>query len=374
MGFRFFRRIGIAPGVGLNLGSHGASVSLGPRGMKLTFSPRGVRATLGIPGTGVFYSVPVVTAEKRGRADLTPRRCRRPINPVEPASSGGQVESIPQPAQPAEDVESNQHVMSNEPDKETKAGAQSANTFEQAILLDYHGNSLGAFETLVSKQDDPAAQFGAAAIAFKNGQYTPALDCAERAYHLFESGKASNEDRFTVTLNITEEVALELAPGAESALLLTAEILQAMREYDHAISVLRQSLQRHGDDTIVKLSLVELLYDTATNDRSYEEVIQLARRVEPTDLATIGLLLYKARALSRLGMHEGIPDLLAPVVDAGDQLPDELMLALRYELGRAYEALNKTELARTQYQRVYAIDAEYENVAARVKKVMQRNS
>lgn len=52
MSFRFFKRVRILPGVGLNFGTHGASVSVGPRGFKLTFSPRGVRGSIGLPGTG----------------------------------------------------------------------------------------------------------------------------------------------------------------------------------------------------------------------------------------------------------------------------------------------------------------------------------
>ena len=55
MGFRFYRRIKIAPGVSVNLGKRGASVSVGPRGAKMTFGSSGVRSSVGIPGTGIRY-------------------------------------------------------------------------------------------------------------------------------------------------------------------------------------------------------------------------------------------------------------------------------------------------------------------------------
>ena len=55
MGFRFYRRIKIAPGVHVNLGKKGASVSVGPRGAKMTFGPNGTRTSVGIPGTGMRY-------------------------------------------------------------------------------------------------------------------------------------------------------------------------------------------------------------------------------------------------------------------------------------------------------------------------------
>ena len=56
MGFRFWRRIKLFPGVTLNLSKRSASLSVGPRGAKLTAGPRGLRATAGIPGTGLFYT------------------------------------------------------------------------------------------------------------------------------------------------------------------------------------------------------------------------------------------------------------------------------------------------------------------------------
>ena len=56
MGFRFFRRVKILPGVTLNLSGSGPSVSVGPRGLKTTFGPKGTRTTVGLPGTGLSYT------------------------------------------------------------------------------------------------------------------------------------------------------------------------------------------------------------------------------------------------------------------------------------------------------------------------------
>jgi hypothetical protein len=60
MGFRFSRRIRIAPGIRLNLGLKGISLSAGPRGASITVGRRGVHGNVGIPGTGLSY---------RGRLD-----------------------------------------------------------------------------------------------------------------------------------------------------------------------------------------------------------------------------------------------------------------------------------------------------------------
>lgn len=55
MGFRFQRRIRIAPGLSLNVSKSGLGVSVGPRGAKLSIGPRGMSHSIGLPGTGLHY-------------------------------------------------------------------------------------------------------------------------------------------------------------------------------------------------------------------------------------------------------------------------------------------------------------------------------
>jgi Protein of unknown function (DUF4236) len=55
LGFRFSRRIKIAPGVRINIGLKGASVSVGPRGASITAGRSGIHGNVGIPGTGLSY-------------------------------------------------------------------------------------------------------------------------------------------------------------------------------------------------------------------------------------------------------------------------------------------------------------------------------
>jgi hypothetical protein len=55
LGFRFQRRIGVVPGIRLNLSKSGASVSIGMRGAHLTLG-RTPRVTVGLPGSGLSYT------------------------------------------------------------------------------------------------------------------------------------------------------------------------------------------------------------------------------------------------------------------------------------------------------------------------------
>jgi hypothetical protein len=55
VGFRFSKRVKIAPGVRLNLGLGGVSVSAGVRGASVTLGKRGLYGNVGLPGTGLSY-------------------------------------------------------------------------------------------------------------------------------------------------------------------------------------------------------------------------------------------------------------------------------------------------------------------------------
>src|SRR5437867_7814390 len=56
MGFRFYRRVRLFPGVSVNLSRSGPSLSVGVRGAHVTVGKRGVTRTVGLPGTGIFYT------------------------------------------------------------------------------------------------------------------------------------------------------------------------------------------------------------------------------------------------------------------------------------------------------------------------------
>lgn len=57
MGYlRLFRRVRIAPGIGINVTRSGPSLSLGVAGAHVTVGRNGIRKTVGVPGTGMYYT------------------------------------------------------------------------------------------------------------------------------------------------------------------------------------------------------------------------------------------------------------------------------------------------------------------------------
>ncbi|HHI1104962.1 TPA: DUF4236 domain-containing protein [Klebsiella pneumoniae] len=57
MGFRFRKRIRIAPGLAINISKSGVSTSIGPKGATTNISGRGIKTTVGIPGSGLSYTI-----------------------------------------------------------------------------------------------------------------------------------------------------------------------------------------------------------------------------------------------------------------------------------------------------------------------------
>ena len=56
MGFKFRKRIKIAPGLSINISKSGVSTSIGGKGSTINIGKKGVTATNSLPGTGISHS------------------------------------------------------------------------------------------------------------------------------------------------------------------------------------------------------------------------------------------------------------------------------------------------------------------------------
>jgi hypothetical protein len=84
MGWRFRKRIKIAPGIHLNLGKAGfTSLSAGKRGASVNVGKRGVTGTVGIPSTGLSYTKKFSgyknTRTSLSKPNSSPRNSNNPI-------------------------------------------------------------------------------------------------------------------------------------------------------------------------------------------------------------------------------------------------------------------------------------------------------
>jgi hypothetical protein len=339
MGFRFFRRIKIAPGLSLNLSKRGASVSLGPRGAKLTMGTSGVRTTLGIPGTGLYYTRKVGTSRQRQKAAI----------------------QAPAAAAPSQrlDLGFFQRLFVPEEEKQLMEG------LKQLTL----NNLDQAFENL-SKSKLADAAFAAGFISLKRYAFETAVQFLRASLAKPEElGKYFQKYRLKleIELPITEEITAHIEPNPRGALLALVEALQHAGKTSEAETACRSFVEAAPGDVVGKLSLVELLLDkTPSRADSWKEVVALCEGVANESPLHCALLLYKARALRNLNLLDASLQILNQCLRKSSNLNDDLRKALRYERTLLYESAGQARKAKAELQKLYADQPDYEDVAKRL--------
>ncbi len=344
MSFRFWRRIRIAPGVTLNLSKAGGSVSFGPRGAKVTVGSRGKRATVGIPGTGLFYT----TTFPSGR------------------SGGGKTAFYSAPAVPAVRPEDRltlgffKRLVTPDDEQALVAGCR------EAVL----GNEDKALEHLKEAVHLADGAYLAGFLALKHERLEEAA-----TYLAMAAEEHSDLDRYfskygissTLILPITDEVSAHVGPDLRGVLLGLVEVYQRQARWEDAIACLERLQRLEPDDVVVSLSLAEVLLTALPGDQDvFRKVVRLAEGVENETPIHTALLLYKARALRGLGLLDAARETLTGALRQKKGRSEVLLRALRYERALAYEDLGQRRRARSDLERLYAEDPDFEDVAARL--------
>jgi tetratricopeptide (TPR) repeat protein len=357
MGFRFFRRIKLAPGVTLNLSKSGGSLSFGRRGARYTVGPRGTRQTVGIPGTGLFYT----TSSSGGAPGSKKKRSR---NNRAPGSAPSTTEL---PLWPEDDS------LPGLPEDRLTMGffkrlvtPKEEQAFVDACRELVCGREQSALRQL-GKATGADAAFLAGVLCLKKERYQDAVrhfSSALRAPAALGRLFAKYGVAPTVSLSITDEVTARVAPNTRGVLLALVEAYQAQNRWDRAIDCLQRLRRLEPDDPVVKLSVVELLMEAAPKGRkTCRRVLKLTDKVANDSPLHAALLLYKAKALRALGLGEAARKVLSVALRRRKDRPTELLLALRYERALLYEELGRAKQARADLERIYAEDSDYEDVA-----------
>ena len=344
MAFRFWRRIRIAPGVTLNLSKSGASLSFGPRGAKFTIGPRGGRTTVGLPGTGLFYTTTLRSGRSGGRRNASySARAVPTVRPEDRLTLGFFKRLIT-------------------PDDEEAL----VDGCRELVL----GNEQKALEHLKNAVHLADAAYLAGFLALKHGQLEEAanylLTAAKkhrRLGHYFSKYGMSAH----LSLPITDEVSAHVGADLRGVLLGLVEVYQRLQRWQDAIACLKRLLRLEPNDVVVKLSLAELLFTARpANKNICRKVVQLAEGIENDTPVHTALLLYKARALSALGLLDAARKTLTDALRRRKNRSEELLRALRYERALVYEDLGQHRRARRELEKLYAEDPDYEDVAARL--------
>ena len=145
------------------------------------------------------------------------------------------------------------------------------------------------------------------------------------------------------------------------------EVYQLQNRWEEAIDCLEKLQQLEPDDVVVKLSLAELLITTHPRDEGvYREIVRLAEGIENETPIHTALLLYKARALRGLGLLDAAQETITTALRRKKGRSEELIRALRYERALIYDELGQHKRARKEFEKLYAEDPDYEDVASRL--------
>ncbi len=343
MAFRFWRRIRLAPGVTLNLSKSGGSLSFGPRGAKVTVGRRGVRATAGLPGTGLFYTTRLGGRARTGRGKGGGTSAAPAVAPEDRLSLGF-FKRLVTPAEEEALLDGCRELVRG---KETRA----LEHLRRATHLP-DGACLAGFLALKQDLVEEAAAGFEAAIA----------DPRRLGSLLAKYGVAA-----TFTLAITEEVAVHVGASLRGCLLGLAEAYQRLQRWDDAIAALERLRRLEPEAVVVRLSLAEILLEARPDDRAtLRLIVRLAEGIENEDELHAAMLLYRGRALHRLGLLDGARTTLTTALRRKKGRSPDLLHALRYERGLVYDGLGQHARARSDFERIYAEAPDYEDVATRL--------
>lgn len=337
MAFRFWRRIRLAPGVTLNLSKSAASLSFGPRGAKYTISPRGNRATAGIPGTGLFYTMRDPGAgrgqERGASAPMVRARDRLTLGffqrLITPAAERAFVDGL----------------------KALNEGGDS----EALVLLD-RSASLADAAWLAGMLHLKSENFDQAERCL--------LDALERRHEL-DSLFSKYGVNATISLPITPEISAHVRPRERGTLLALVEVYQLQGRSGDALIRLDQLLDLDKSDPVVLLSFAELALDHPKPEH-LRRIAELSASVENETPVHTALLLYRARALVSLGLPDAAIDVLTLALRRRKDRPDELLRQVRYERALLYDGQRRQAQARREFERIYAEDPGFEDVAERL--------
>lgn len=337
MSFRFWRRIRLAPGVTLNLSKSTASLSLGPRGAKYTISPRGNRATVGIPGTGLFYTVHDRKRAGRGGAAPAPQLAEQDRLTL------GFFQRLFTPAEEKRFVDGIRAL--NEGDQET------------------------ALAALEEARDLPDAAWMAGMIRLRREE----LDRAKAHFHhaldrLDDLGALFGKYGIAAqaSLPITEDIFAHIFPRERGIRLALVEIAQIEGRHDDAMAHVERLMDIDPTDPVVLLSFTELALGTPNDRDLMDRVVRATKHVENDTPVDTAILLYRGRALAALGLPDAAIDVFTLANRRHKDRPETLLHQIRYDRAVLYHETGQRARARREFERIYAADPKFEDVAERL--------
>jgi tetratricopeptide (TPR) repeat protein len=169
-----------------------------------------------------------------------------------------------------------------------------------------------------------------------------------------------------VNLPITEDIFAHITPGARGTRLALVEAAQLQGHREDANTHLHQLLALDASDPVVLVSFAELSLDSPHDRPLMDKVVRLTTDINNDTPVHTAVLFYRARALSALGLADAAIQVLTQANRRQKDRPAALMQQIRYHRAELYEQTGRRADARREFEKLYADDPAFEDVASKV--------
>ena len=348
MPLRFRKSIRLGGGVRLNLGKRSVGISAGIPGFRYSVNTSGRRTrTLSIPGTGLSHASSSNSSTKRGTARQTVGATSQQSRPIEPSAA------LPKPGLFAPTSEKRFHEGLVAYLKGDFARALVA--FEAASARDSRNVSDDLFAGLTAQRLDELEK----AITFLERVIASDIELPDQ---LLTKYLPPERATLALTVNITSRVSAAVPVASVGAALILAELYQQSGRLEEAIGLIQRLLEVAEEDQTLRLSLCDLLEE----DVDYEGIIDAVGEVENDSDIGLALMHLKAKALAVCGLQQAALGVFASCLRRTAGRDRQLLKEIRYDRASFLETLGDSAKARSDWERLYADDATYRDVARHV--------
>ncbi len=340
MAFRARKSFKIAPGVRLTASKSGLSASVGPRGLTHSVGPGGRRTNVGLPGTGLGYS------HKHGKGQ-----------------SGRRVQAAPPPPPAARDPFALSLL-----DKLFKPADEKAFVRALRSFRDEDPTTAVGHLSLADQQHADVAYLRAFGALMQKDAET-AMPALEQAIDLDGLGSKLAAYGFAGAFKVpvTEELTVEAGPDEASVRFLLVELYQGSDRPADARRHADALIALDPDRPAAVISFAELILDDeAPSQDDLHRVAELCASHENDDAVGTILFLYRARVLAALGMDDAAIEVLTAAGRRKKDRSASLLNQVAYDRAVLLERTGKKARARKEFEKVYAADPSFADVAERL--------
>ncbi|MHB8132542.1 MAG: DUF4236 domain-containing protein [Mobilitalea sp.] len=335
LGFRFFKRVSLLPGVTMNFSKSGPSFSFGPRGLKYTIGPKGTRSTFGIPGTGLYYT----TSNKWNKKDREENR---------------------QDTNPVNSIGIFQQMLMSPDERQLVHGLQ-------AML---GGNIAGAKEAFSrgSKLLDCTFLYGYLALGEKN--YSEAEDSFFTCFSDINNlGKSivKVDANFHLLLDITEYIEAPICIDGRGLGLSMLEALQNQKKHNETFELAEELSRVYPTDNVIRLIAINFIAQSVSSTKQeLNYAIELSNGIKNEEPIDTNVLYLRGYVLYRLNLVNAAINQLTVALRKTKNRSEELLIDIRFLRGQIFEILGEKSKARKDYEIIFANYPEYQDVAKRL--------